>query len=177
MATEMAENSVIEIPEEERNHLAQDLTCGALDDTLKYLKAYQEDGDLTPFKEKAVQENLYNTFCLADTMEKMAKAIKDSISNLCIDTARTDGEGKYISTFIGLKIKQGGSTTEITNPYVLVNKIALDDNLDIHTMLKACKISIKDLAKACGRSEDYLCRTYPNYIVKKEKKPSIVREF
>ena len=177
MATEMAENSVIEIPAEERNHLAQDLTCGALDDTLKYLKAYQDDGDLTPFKEKAVQENLYNTFCLADTMEKMAKAIKGSIGNLVIDTARTDEDGKYISSLFGLKMKQGGSTTEITDSYVLINKIAGDDNVDVHTMFKACKISIKELAKACGRSEDYLRRTYPNYIVKKEKKPSIVREF
>lgn len=177
MATELAENAVIEIPQEVCDDVAQGITCGAFVQTMRLIKAYQEDGDLTPFKEREVQENVYNSFCLADTMEKMAKAIKTAIGGLTLDTARTDEDGKLVSSLYGLKVKNNGSTTKITDSYNLINLVSNNDNVDIEAIRKACTITLKNLAKVSGRSEDYLKKAYPQYIVSEEKAKSIVREF
>lgn len=157
--------------------VAQDLTCDAFRNTIAIINSFREDGDITPFKDKAVQENIYNTFCLVDWLERLGKDIKETIGEIVDVTKKFDEDGKPVTGMYGMKIKNTGSTTKVLDAYKLINKVAEDEKVDKEAILKKVSISVKDLAKACDRSEDYIKKTYPDYISITKKKDAVVRAF
>lgn len=158
--------------------VAQDLTCDAFKQTIAIINNFYSDGDITPFKDKQVQENIYNTFCLVDWLKRLSDDIKNGITEIVNATKKVDEDGKSVTGMYGLKIKNNGSTTKITDSYVLIQKICGDDpKLNAEEIFKKCSITIKNLAKACGRSEEYLKKEYSDYIVVEKKAESVQREF
>ena len=157
--------------------VAQDLTCDAFRNTIAILNSFREDGDITPFKDKAVQENVYLTFCIVDWLERLSEDIKNAIAEIVDVTKKYDEDGKPVTGMYGLKIKNTGSTTKVLDAYKLINKVAQDEGIEREDILKKVTISVKELANACDRSEKYIREHYDEFISVTKKKDAVVREF
>lgn len=175
MATEKEET--IEFAPTLVDDIANNITTMSFRDTIGMLIDYSENGDVTAFKGKEIQARVYDAFVFADEMKRFAENVKALVERLALDCVTYDEDGKPVSHLYGIKVKNTGSTTKVNNAYDLICKIANDDGANVEALLRKVSISLKDLAKTSGRTEDYIKDAYPEFISVTKKKDAVVREF